>query len=627
MKNKFNFKAVIFFITAFCFYNTKINSNEISSDVEISEKDDSINRIITYIDIPLVEQRQVLTSNQIQNTKTSTFTELLESTGIQIKSYGTYGNSTTPSVRGFTGSTIKIVIDGVCVNSSQNGTFDFTTIDINSIEKLEIVRGSFIESPYTDGGCSTIFITTKKQTLGHNFNINTNLKTYFNQPIDTYTLKLGYDGQIANNSFLKITTKGVYAKNEFPFIYNKKIKKVRENNNVKDLNFNSTFSQFFNNGSSLSLTETFYTGNKNIPGPVNSTTPGIQKDNNNNFLLNINIPKIKNISQFTTNINWISNNQNYLEANTESIHNLNTITINSSFFQKFNKFYKHSIGINSKFSNITSTDVGYKNHIEGFIKYTPTFNFSKYFSITTPLSVAFYNTTFVPIPKLGIKAQINNFSILFNINRIYLFPDLNQLYWKQSASAKGNPNLKPEEGLSSELTFNYKNKIIPFSLCFFTNYYFNKIQWQPVNSIWTPTNVASAFYAGINFIAEKTLFNCLTLKLNYEYLHNSLLREGSSYKKRIMYTPEHVLSFSLFYTNNYFNIYSDLHYVSKRYTSNLNINYLKPYYLINLSFELNTIKTIKPYLKINNLLNQSYEQTESYPMPGISLELGFNLKF
>ncbi|MBQ1971607.1 MAG: TonB-dependent receptor, partial [Treponema sp.] len=72
---------------------------------------------------------------------------------------------------------------------------------------------------------------------------------------------------------------------------------------------------------------------------------------------------------------------------------------------------------------------------------------------------------------------------------------------------------------------------------------------------------------------------------------------------------------------------TDFNFVSKRYTSNLNNNYLEPYLLINLSAQWNQFNFIKPYIKLNNILNQDYEQTEDYPLPGISCELGIKIKW
>ena len=170
-------KVVIFTIATFSLLLQTLNSQEDNSIKKVENKDVSMDRIITYIDSPKVEQRQVITKTQIENSNSKTLTDLLESSGIQIKSYGAYGNSSSPSIRGFTGSTIKVVIDGICVNSAQNGTFDFSSIDVDSIEKIEIVKGSFIENTNTDGGSGTIFITTKKQSLGHNFLLNSAIKT------------------------------------------------------------------------------------------------------------------------------------------------------------------------------------------------------------------------------------------------------------------------------------------------------------------------------------------------------------------------------------------------------------------------------------------------------------------
>ena len=73
------------------------------------------------------------------------------------------------------------------------------------------------------------------------------------------------------------------------------------------------------------------------------------------------------------------------------------------------------------------------------------------------------------------------------------------------------------------------------------------------------------------------------------------------------------------------------------------LSYLKPYFLLNLSlqseFKVEIKKynssnedtrfqelTILPYLRLDNLLNTSYESIEDYPMPGISLSLGCKIR-
>ena len=155
----------------------------------------------------------------------------------------------------------------------------------------------------------------------------------------------------------------------------------------------------------------------------------------------------------------------------ESFHYLNTINSVSSITHNVSDFFNYSFGFQIKNSFINSTNIENNYLIDGFIKYTATLNFNKNFSLIVPFSVGFSNNKFIPIPKVGIKINTDKLSILFNINRIYLFPDMNQLYWKENSTTKGNPNLKPEDGINTELTFDYSNNIIPFSLCFFTNFY------------------------------------------------------------------------------------------------------------------------------------------------------------
>ena len=69
-------------------------------------------------------------------------------------------------------------------------------------------------------------------------------------------------------------------------------------------------------------------------------------------------------------------------------------------------------------------------------------------------------------------------------------------------------------------------------------------------------------------------------------------------------------------------------YTGRRYTSNMNIYYLKPYLLVGLTAEAAPVRgKFTPYLKAENLLNWQYQSVEGYAMPGISLTLGGKYKF
>ena len=174
-------------------------------------------KITTYIE-SVVEQKVVITEDDIEKSHCESITSLLQNNGVQLLAYGAYGLEQKPSIRGYTDETVRIVIDGVCVNNAQYGTFDFSSINVADISKIEILKGGFTESVLDEGAVGgVIYITTKKQSLGHNFNFDFFTKSFFNFnfPFDTFSTNVNYSGQIAENSFLRASSKVGFANNKY----------------------------------------------------------------------------------------------------------------------------------------------------------------------------------------------------------------------------------------------------------------------------------------------------------------------------------------------------------------------------------------------------------------------------
>src|SRR5574344_292760 len=234
------------------------------------EDDESLTilpHLYTYLDAPVAEQREVYTHEDIEKLHVESVPELIASSGTQMLSYGAYGMQSAPSIRGFTGSTVRVVIDGVCVNSAQNGTFDFTSINIDDVEKIEIVRGGFTESVSGEGAVGgVVYITTKKQSLSSQFSSDVFTKTFFNKsiPFDTEGASFSFSVRTGENTFIKTNAKGTFAKNEFPFVAYDNSVKYRKNSSVYDGNGSIQLSHFFGYGNSWNVDESFYVGNKNI---------------------------------------------------------------------------------------------------------------------------------------------------------------------------------------------------------------------------------------------------------------------------------------------------------------------------------------------------------------------------
>ena len=122
--------------------------------------------VTTYIPAA-VERKIVLSAEMLEAEHLETLSAVMERCGIQILSYGPYGLDNKPSIRGFTDETVRVVIDGICVNNAQYGTFDFSSLNMAAVERIEIVRGGFTEGVEDEGAVGgVIYITTKKQEAG-----------------------------------------------------------------------------------------------------------------------------------------------------------------------------------------------------------------------------------------------------------------------------------------------------------------------------------------------------------------------------------------------------------------------------------------------------------------------------
>lgn len=598
-----------------------------SQDIEIPD-------IITWINQPVVEQRQSFTKEEIDSFSCPDLPSLMEAAGIQLLSYGPYGLEQKPSIRGFTDETVRVIINGICVNNAQYGTFDFSSINIEDIEHIEIVRGGFTEEVSDEGAVGgAIYITTKKQSLGQQFSSNTLIKSYFNyyQPADTFSQSAGFNGQVGDNSFIKANLKGTWAGNKYLYQNYQNRRTERQHAEVLDGSANIDFLYFYGNGNSIGITDLFYTGNKNTPGPDSSKKFGNQKDFDNNLTLQLINPAITKGLRMENTLSWLKNVRFYNDNSRDSTHLVDTFKYAATFnLYKFQNFTE-AAGITLDYVHLNSTDDGLHNQFSGTFKTTTKYQ-KGIFGFTLPLGVKFSNKNFAFTPKAGIGIKTKHLDVLVDGYRMVQFPNMDDLYW-DDGTFHGNQDLLPESGWGGDFTINLHDVWLPFSVCLFSNYYYNKIQWAG-NS---PQNVASAFYLGADLSFEKHfLSKKITIRGKGEYLYTKLMdKSKNTYGKKIMWTPDFTGSITINYNlpakekRPAMSFSAEGNYMGKRYTSNLNTSYLNPYFLLNLKSEIKISHKkweISPYIRIDNLLNTSYVSVTSYPMPGINGTLGIKLK-
>ncbi|MCG2710463.1 MAG: TonB-dependent receptor, partial [Thermodesulfovibrionales bacterium] len=207
-------------------------------------------------------------------------------------------------------------------------------------------------------------------------------------------------------------------------------------------------------------------------------------------------------------------------------------------------------------------------------------------------------------------------------------PTLNELYY-QGSLGSGNLNLKPEKSNSWEIGLEkdiVKDKV-SISITYFDQNYNDLINWvesPPGSWQYTPQNVAKAEVKGIEASASIKITETLTLKSSYTNLDTEDKETG----KRLPMRPKDKLNMTVEYVKGDAAILAGYTFVGEAYdnAANSESKKLASYSLINLSGSYRLTKNIKLFGRIDNLLEEDYETAKGYGVPGFSAFAGVKIE-
>jgi len=119
----------------------------------------------------LTSSLSVLDARQIQALNKTTVADLLKTLpGLLVEEQGGPGGLTAVSIRGGESNFTLVMVDGVAVNDPTNvrgGSFDFSHINPNSVDRIEVVRGAQSAIYGSDALAGVINIITRRPSQGH----------------------------------------------------------------------------------------------------------------------------------------------------------------------------------------------------------------------------------------------------------------------------------------------------------------------------------------------------------------------------------------------------------------------------------------------------------------------------
>jgi outer membrane cobalamin receptor len=183
---------------------------------------------------------------------------------------------------------------------------------------------------------------------------------------------------------------------------------------------------------------------------------------------------------------------------------------------------------------------------------------------------AFGNET---LPRFGIVATPwQDTALKVSSGKHFKAPTPNDLFWPDDGFSKGNPDLLPETGWHSDITWeqSLKDDRIFFSASYFHWTIDDKIQWEPdSNGIYAPVNLRS--FTGDGFEAGAKFQLLANLQFGMDYTYIDAEEESRAYtvmdygfppdfppnfeydwvERRAAYTPQHLFKGALVYFTDF----------------------------------------------------------------------------
>ncbi len=599
----------------------------------------------------------------LQNHLNTTLADVLEeNTNIYIHS-AAKGSLATASMRGAGASHTKVLWENLPINSPMTGQVDLSLLPVCFIDEVSLQYGS--ASIISTGGAlggSILLENSPDWRKGFNGKIAQGYGSY-----GTYS-------GIANAKWavqkLNIRTRVFYenSKNNFKYKNNtipEEFQQIETLKNGSYRRYGLLEEMLYRTGenSTLSLNYWFQNNERNIPGLMNNGSPNHEEKQ---FDLNHRLQAA--FKYYGTNLTWEINsgfiyggldyylkNQplgstalvTNIESNSKSYSSISQFKARKTWETGFDFDFQLNAAIHKADYSDEKTLTGYSNNQKQYSVFTGLHKiFSNGIKLSGLLREELIDTKFIkPIPSLGVEyvlSQKSEWGFKANVSRNYHNPTLNQLYFQPG----GNPDLRPEQGLTAETSLsnvwksgNYELKN---ELTGFYSAIDDWILWQPSQfGYWEPNNIQTVHSRGLEYtgkISEEFWGIKISTMWKFAYTRTTNestgLSEGNLAKgEQLIYIPEYSGGYTEMGVYKGFEFIWTSFYTGSRNTSTVSDPDNKPlpgYTISNLTLgkkiNLNG-NSLSIRFKVDNFFNKDYQSIQYRAMPGRNYFLMINFEY
>lgn len=629
-------QLLIVSVLAYSFVSTNVLSQEKKEKVE------ALNEVVITATKFATNKKNIgkvvyqITQETIENSQGKTIVDLLNDVpGVEINgNFSTKGQNLGYYIRGGRNRQVAILLDGVNVNdpSSFNGDFDLRQIDINQVEKIEVLKGASSTLYGTGAATGVINIILKKASKqGFNGSFNSSIGSNTssensNLSAEEFSTNFNFNGTLGKLDYLlalnangssglsaaESTTSNQFEEDNF----------ARQNVMLK-LNY------AFNENLKIGLLTSFDEFSADFDGfdfdPVTFASIPADRDNNLNSVqkrVGVNADYsytngALKIRTFFTDINRTENpSDNFFNGEVYGFDIYNNYMINDEF--------SFLVGVTSQYQDMIQR-TSFSTIEEGSGKqhfYDPYLSVNYMSETGLNLNVggrlnihSEYGNNFVynVNPSYNFNIDENNIKVFASYSTAFITPTLSEIFTKLSSIDE----LLPEETTTVEGGFDVSlGDKITFNATYFYREETNKIGYDP-NTFQTINDLGTFSAKGFETEVSYEVAKSLRLLANYTYIDRD--------ENLLLKIPQN----KFFIRANYNlskNTFTSLSYRWVDETQDFGNVTLDSYNLFDLFINHSILDNkVTFYGSLTNILNEDFQEIAGFTTRGRNYNLGLKI--
>jgi vitamin B12 transporter len=579
---------------------------------------------------------------------------------MSVTKYGGYGNQTELNMRGFDTERIAILVDGVPANSPRSGEFDATQVDMNNVERIEVIYGGSDTKYNVSGAMGGVIniITVKRQPAGLTFGATISNTGYVpgryvkrqaggdlggpngEDLVDMQNISLFLGSGGADFSW-KTTLFGNRAGNHFLFQDDYGFARRKISNEVLDIGGGASLAWNLSDTTTIMSDTKVYYAHKNFPITPNSVGSALATDFKVTENILYNAPVLfRDDLGAEASLSYQFSRATYGVDSESFDHYVTGITrwnwyptekVTARIGADWRTLY-----IDSR--SPTETDPTKIGNMGG-IYFTGEFSPVRPFMVVASVKGVTDTRQATVVPKAGFRWEAAAALVVKNnYFRTFKFPDFDDLYYRSMDNIYvGNPDLKPEDGLGADVTIEYTpGDTFTAALTGFAQMTTDSIHWvKQTGGRWSPANVGTAYFAGVDVRPALTIplsatgFRAVKISPTYQYQLSWLLNGDLTFATayRVPYMPNTIIGGTVDVSWNTGSFLVSAHYECARFADTMNEMPMDAHILLNATVNQNIGTTFTVFASAQNLLNAHYESFAAYYMPGVTITVGVRSKF